>query len=455
MQLKPNFFDLSEDLGKTFDCNCGKRHSTNLEFVDVSSGALHQIPDLLKRFGCTKAFMVSDKNTYAAAGKQVEQLVKDSGCGLTSCIFSEDFVVPDERSLGELLNAYCNDCDFIIAVGTGTINDMCKYFSYKLKLSYMIVATAPSMDGFASNGAAMIIKNMKVTFEAQVPKAIVADVDILCKAPQDMVSAGLADLLGKYTSLCDWKLSHLINGEYYCETIAELVKKSVKSVLNEIDAIESRKPSVIAHLTEALILSGVAMSYVGNSRPASGSEHHISHFWEMRFLMEGKKPVLHGTKVGIGTIASLKAYSLLLKRKADFQAARRKAEDFNLAQWKQDMQKVYGQAAEGVIALEEETQKNSPQGHQARLASIEKRYDEILQLIRTTLPDYHWLEELLTKLSAPVNPAQLGIAVQTVTDSIVAAKEVRNRYTVLQLLWDLGLLQEVAEEISSYFNTAY
>ena len=224
--------------------------------------------------------------------------------------------------MGELTINMPKDCDLVVAVGTGAINDMTRYFSFKLDRPFYTVATAAPMDGFASSIAAIQVDHLKTTFDAQTPIAIIGDTDILKGAPYRMIAAGLGDLLGKFTCLCDWKLARIITGEHYCENIVELVGSCVKSVLSDADKAKERDPEALGKIMEGLVLAGVAMSLDGNSRPASGCEHHMSHYWEMMFEQAGKRPVPHGTQVGVGTVLILKLVEHLLRADVDFDAAR-------------------------------------------------------------------------------------------------------------------------------------
>ena len=200
-----------------------------------------------------------------------------------------------------MLNS-ARDTDVIISVGSGVICDIGKYMSFSLGIPSIVIATAPSMDGYASDCSAFIIDDIKRSVPSSPPKVIIGDVDILKNAPMDMILSGLGDMLGKYSALRDWKLGNIVLGEYYCDVVSKLVKTSVDNCVSEIEGYKRRDDKAIEHLMKGLVLVGIAMSFVGNSRPASGAEHHISHLWEMMFLMEGRKAVFHGTKVGIGTI---------------------------------------------------------------------------------------------------------------------------------------------------------
>lgn len=447
-----NNYVISEYLGKSLFCSCGKEHSTGLRHFILSEGAIGEIPVLMERGGYRKAFIVCDENTCTAAGEEVLQCIRSAGLNALMYIIPEHEVVPDERTIVGILIAFEPDCDLVIAVGAGTINDICKFISYKLQLDYYVVATAPSMDGFASTGAPLIIDRMKVSFETHSPKAIIGDLKVLCAAPMDMITAGLGDIIGKYTCLTDWKLSHMVNGEYYCPVIAEMVEHSINKVVENISLVADRGPEAIGNIMEALVLTGIAMSFAGNSRPASGSEHHISHFWEMKFLMEGRKAVLHGTKVGIGAIAVCYMYNRLKDMDPDFEKAREAAKNISYEEWKEMMVHAYAQAAEGVIALEKKTRKNSVENILKRIDIMEKKWPEIKEMIAKSVPPTAVIEKYLTELGAVTSPYQLGIDFDTVEESIIVAKEVRDRYTLLQMLWDLDLIRPMAKEVAEYFS---
>ena len=262
----------------------------------------------------------------------------------------------------------------------------------------------------------------------------------------ELISAGLGDTLGKYTALTDWKLAHLINGEYYCEEIVRMVEEALQSVRELSGGLSRRDPDAVEALTRTLILTGLAMSFAGNSRPASGSEHHLSHFWEMRFQMEGRKPIPHGIKVGVGLITVLKLYASLAEETPDFAAAKKAVPDKKA--WEEDVRREYRDAAEGILRLEETVGKNSIEGRNRRLDAMEANWQEICRIIREDLPSAEEAE----KLGAPVNPEQIGLSAELVEAGVRLAKEVRDRFTVLQILWDLGLADRCAKAAAGYFT---
>ena len=440
---------LNDYLNRSFHCQCRRTHQTTLNTIELNSGALNKLPEVIHRLKHQKVFLVADQNTMAAAGETVYSCLAAHNIPCTVFLLKGTDVIPDEAAVGSVLMAYDNTCDLIVAVGSGTINDICRFTSYKLGLPYFIIPTAPSMDGLASTVSAMITNNMKTTYSAQVPEAIIADTDILLKAPAAMIGAGFGDILGKYTCLTDWKLSAVIGGEYYCDNVMELTTRARNLTISCKDGLQSREESSITSLTEALILSGIAMSFTGNSRPASGSEHHLSHFWEMRFLFEGKKPVLHGIKVGIGTVVSLKLYELLQKTEIDFSRIKSKKQFCTADTWNSEIRRTYLAAADEVIRLEETTGKNSSEKWQKRIDSIREHWDEI-RLCMKALPSVKEAEHYLTAAGCPTRPSEIGLDRDIVKDSILYAKELRDRYTILQLLWDLDLLEAFAEETVNY-----
>lgn len=438
-------------LNQEHPCACGRIHRTALQCVEMGAGAIAKLPARLKERGYQSVLMIDDRHTDAAAGAQVERALKEAGLRVKKHCFAQADVVPDEQAVGEIMVALPADCDVIVGVGTGTLNDLSKFCSFKLRLPYWIVGTAPSMDGFASTGAALIIENLKTTYETHAAEGIIADSDVLQKAPMEMITAGLADVLGKYTCLCDWEMARIINGEYSCPWIIGMVREAIQTCVDCAPALAARKPEAVQAVMDALMLTGIAMSFAGNSRPASGAEHHLSHYWEMKFLQQGRKPVLHGTKVGIGTVAVLKLYEYLRKETVDFAAARAHAEAYDAQQWQALMRRTFGVAADGVIAVEAAAKKNDPAGVLARLEVIEAKWDELRAAMQALLVPAEQLERLLLSLGAPINPMQVGVDRAMIVDSVLVAKEVRNRYTVLQLCWDLGILEPMAQRIADYF----
>lgn len=444
MELYHTPHGLNDYLNRTFTCPCGKTHSAPLKYVSVRKDALSDLPKFVKELGFHSLYLVSDHITYGIAGQKCMDILAQAG--IRAEIIQLTHMEFDEATLGELVIHMPQDCDLVVAVGTGTINDMTRYFSFKLGRPFFTVATAAPMDGFASSIAAIHVNHLKTTFQAQTPLAVIGDTEILKNAPYPMIAAGLGDLLGKCTCLCDWRLSHIITGEHQCERIMELVEKCVQDLLPVAGRAKERDPKVLGDIMEGLVLTGVAMSLYGNSRPASGCEHHMSHYWETILEQRGQRPAPHGAQVGVGTVLVLKAVELLLERKVDFDAARRAAEAYDPVKWRGEIQRAYGPAAPGVIEMEEEAGKNVSAGRLARIDTMERRWSEISALLRT-LPTSDYVADLLSGLGAPCRPEGIGIDRKLLKDTFLYCKEIRARYTILQMMWDLDLLDSISDQV--------
>lgn len=435
---------LSTYLDQTFSCSCGRQHYAPLKQVYIGAGALERLPDILDSMGLDHPFLIADRITYQIAGEKCTTALERAGIAYK--IVQLQHIEFDEATLGELLLEMPKESNVCVAVGAGSINDMTRLFSYKVDRPFITVATAAPMDGFASSIAAVYCNKMKKTFDAQTPVAILGDTDVLKNAPYRMIAAGLGDLLGKVTCLCDWKLSRLINGEHYCEEIVEMVESCAEHVLANAEKARNREEAIIEDIMEGLVLAGVSMSLYGNSRPASGCEHHISHYWEMTFEQQGKGAVLHGTQVGIGTVLILKLVEKLLKMTVDFEHARKSAREYDSTCWEEEIKEAYGAAADGIIQLERTAKKNETSGRCLRIDAIEANWEEIRTLL-AALPDADYVAGILRTLESPCSPCEIGVDAAMLQRTLLYCKEVRNRYTILQLLWDLGLLETLTEEV--------
>ena len=435
---------LNDYLDTHFECDCGKEHYAALKAVRVGKDALNDLPELVSSLGFKSLYLISDPITYGIAGEKCVNIL--TAAGIKHKIIQLSHLGFDEATLGELIINMPADCDLCVAVGTGSINDMTRYFSFKMGRPFFTVATAAPMDGFASSVAALQVNHLKTTFEAQTPTAIIGDTEILKGAPYRMIAAGLGDLLGKFTCLCDWKLAKVINDEHYCTNVVELVEDCVSSVLNGAGKAKERDPETLGNIMEGLVLAGVAMSLYGNSRPASGCEHHMSHYWEMMFEQAGKRPVPHGTQVGVGTVLILKLVEQLRAKGVDFEAARAAAKAYDQAAWEESIRAAYGPAAQGVIDMEAKALKNETTARLERIDTMEKHWAEIDALL-AALPSAQSIMDILRSLDSPCLPGEIEVDNELLKRTFMYCKEVRARYTILQMVWDLGLLDELSDAV--------
>lgn len=284
-------------------CTCGRAHEDlPTELFEIGEGVLQKIPAFLEKQQLRRPLLVYDQHTKAAAGDKLEAILTASGLIYEASQLSENAqqdVIADERAILQVLVDASPEIDCMIAVGAGTIHDITRFSSFKMGLPFLSVPTAPSVDGFNSKGAPIVLEKVKKTFQTQAPIGLFADVAILVQAPQSMVAAGFADMLGKYTSLADWKFGRLTAGEPYCDAAAEMTQEALALCVDHSEEIAVRDDAGVQYLLTGLIQSGMAMSLFGHSHPASAAEHHLSHYWEMGFLQEERKQLLHGEKVGV------------------------------------------------------------------------------------------------------------------------------------------------------------
>ncbi|MGL5327734.1 MAG: sn-glycerol-1-phosphate dehydrogenase, partial [Peptostreptococcaceae bacterium] len=375
---------------------------------------------------------------------EINKALENKDFNINSMIYEREHeLTPDEKALAELMvNFDPKKDELIIAVGSGVINDICKYVSYKLNKEYMVIATAPSMDGYASNVSALTLNNLKVTYPANLPKAILADINILKNAPERMILAGFGDIIGKFSALKDWQLGHIVNDEYMCKEVYDLVNYSVNTVLNEAQNIKNRTLSGIKSLMDSLVLTGIGMAFVGNSRPASGSEHHLSHYIEIQALLGNFEIPLHGEKVACGTVVTQKLRERLMNENKDLQEST--TYKFSEENWKNDILNKYKEASHEIFTLSKKNNTLSEENRLKRVSCINKNKDKIVELLLSG-PSAEEIIHIYESVGFDYSYSY--ISNEMLQDAILYAKEIRDRYTISHLLWDLRLLDEYSKEI--------
>jgi glycerol-1-phosphate dehydrogenase [NAD(P)+] len=289
-------------------CTCGKTHSLLTKVIVIESGAIKKLSGILASLGLSKrGVMVCDSNT-APFADQIAVEIDEALHPIKPCIvLNPEGLHADERSTAKVACQLPVDACWILAVGSGTIHDTVRYVAKERGINFVSFPTAASVDGFVSAVSAMTWQGFKKTMDGVAPIAVVADTDIFSKAPYHLTASGIGDVLGKYISLVDWRMANILIGEDYCERIAELTREAVDKIRDNLQGIRAGDPDAYEQLLYAQLLSGLAMQMWGNSRPASGSEHHFSHFWEMEVL-NPHLTALHGEKVGVGLGISLPYY---------------------------------------------------------------------------------------------------------------------------------------------------
>ena len=422
-----------------FDCECGRHHVCALQYLKIGRGAVESVPEMLAAMGKKRPFVVCDQNTYEVAGRRVCEILDRAGVEHGLYVIPGKRISPAEWEVGSALMHYDPRCDMLLGVGSGVVNDTCKV------LAHAIVGTAPSMDGYASNSSSMEVNHVKVSLYNHAPVGILLDSEILAQAPMRMLWAGLGDMVAKYIAVCEWRISHIVTGEFYCESIAQMMRSALKKIVDASDGITKRDPDAIQSIAEGLVVAGMAMAYAEISRPASGLEHYFSHMWEMMALERGVPYDLHGIQVGVGTVLSMKLYRKIRQIQPDRAKAEAHMNAFSRADWEAQVRRIFGKTADEIIAIEDKTHKNDPARHAKRLDNLVNHWDEILKIIDEELPDYDALYQTMAKTGMPMRPSEIDVPMDDVVDAFIGARDIRDKYLSCSFLWDLGLTDEFAE----------
>ena len=428
------------------ECVCKREHSLSLSNAVIEKNATEKLPSFINDFGRKKAFLIADPNTFCAAGEKVCAVLEKSGIAYEKYVCPTGNIEPDEASVGNAVMHFDKSCDLVIGIGSGVINDIGKILANITDLPYFIIGTAPSMDGYASATSSMNMDGIKVSLPSKCPDVIFGDIDILKNAPLKMLKAGFGDMLAKYVSIAEWRISHEITGEYYCERIAELIREALRQCVNNARGLLDRDEAAIKAVFEGLVISGAAMAFAKVSRPASGVEHYISHIWDMRSLEFGTKSELHGIQCAVATSVVAGLYERLLTVSPDKETALDYVNSFSYDEWAKSLKDFVGKGADAMIALEQKEGKYSPAAHKERLGIIIEKWDKICDIIREEIPKQQEIERLLDLIDAPKLPPDIGLG-DDLKNVFLATKDIRDKYVLSRLLWDIGLLDDFASDI--------
>jgi glycerol-1-phosphate dehydrogenase [NAD(P)+] len=303
------------------------------------------------------------------------------------------------------------------------------------------------MDGYASATSSMSRDGVKVSMNSRCADVIIGDTEILKTAPDHMLRSGLGDMLAKFVSIAEWRIAHIVTGEYYCEAVAELIRSAVKKCAENASGLLRREEKAVEAVFEGLVIGGVAMAYAGVSRPASGVEHYFSHVWDMRGLEFGTQVDLHGIQCATATLLAVKLYEKLLETTPDWERAESYVNSFSYDAWQAELREFLGSAADAMIALEAKEGKYRKDTHPARFAVIRENWEAIRKILREELPASEELEKLLISVNIPTDPIAFGIDRETARQTFRATKDIRDKYVLSRLAWDLGILEELCQLI--------
>ena len=399
-------------------CACGREHQMTTKLAVIEPGCLERLDEIMEQYGISgKRCALYDENTYAAAGARRPKAQQE-------IILDPEGLHADERSTAWVLDRLGGDVEVMIAVGAGTIHDIARYCAHERGCRFAACPTAASVDGFCSSVAAMTWHGYKKTLPAAAPEIVVADVDIIKSAPIRLARSGVGDILAKYTALMDWRVAHLLTGEHFCRTICGIMDEAVETVVSRTDGILNGDGEAFAALTYALVMSGIAMQMMGNSRPASGAEHHISHMIEMEAAaLNAVSTALHGEKAGVGAVLAAGEY----RRLAGIEDIGSCLKPYRPVT-EEEIGSVYGPSL--AQAIVRENREDCLAGvTRSRLA---EKWPEIRALV-SKLPEEGELSAILSKLGAKRSLEDIGIPEDKKDLLLDWSPLVRNRLTLMRV----------------------
>ena len=361
----------------------------------------------------------------------------------TFTVYPGERFEPDEKAVGSAVLHFDEKSDCIVTVGSGVLNDIGKILAGMRDLPYITVGTAPSMDGYASSTSSVIRDRLKVSVNSRCPSAVLADPAVLSRAPREMLLAGLGDMLAKYVSVCEWRIGHIVTGEYYCEEVAKAIRAALAACVKGAKGLLAGDEAAAKAVMDGLIVSGIAADWAGVSRPVSGTEHYFSHIWDMRAAALGTPFTLHGIQCAVGTLKTVKGYEVLKRLlKEGFTPAA-----FDKEQWLTELSAYMGAAGAPMLKNAETCMLYNTEMQLERRKNILANLGEIIKIIETELPAYGELYALLESLGAPVSPEAFGIPESETPVCFKATKDVRDKYILSSLAFDLGCLDQIAAAI--------
>lgn len=423
--------------------------TTDTKALIIGEGAMAQTPAMFRElFGDKTAVVVAHTATWKAAGEQVYAYLKEAGVPMEEPFIFTDPDMYAEWGCVEKLEAYLAPKDVIaVAVGSGVINDLTKQVSHRLNRKYMIVGTAASMDGYTAYGSSITLNGNKQTFDCPAPLGMILDPSVAAKAPEGMSASGYADLIAKVPAGADWMIADAMGVEKIDQFSYDLVQIPLKKSLSEPDAVAAGEVGPTALLAEGLIMSGFAMQACRSSRPASGMEHQFSHYWDMEGLSypDGKH-VSHGFKVGIGTLVSTACLEFLLGYDIENIDTAKCVEAWpSWDEMKKEIETIFAnqpghlerglKEAKGKYVEKEELAK--------QIEALKLAWPELKKRIKEQIYTYDQVYDYLKRVRAPYKPEQICVSREKLRSTFLGIPYMRSRFTSIDVIYRLGLMDEV------------
>lgn len=373
--------------------------------------------------------VVSDPDTHEALGRRVERAL--GSIATVDAVALPRHPHADEATVARV-RAAAQRADALIAVGSGTINDLCKYASFLDRKPYAVFATAPSMNGYTSLSAAITAHGHKKSLPAHGAAGVFIDLDVCAKAPRHLIQSGLGDSLCRSTAQVDWLLSHRVRGTPYSETPFLLLAQDEPELFARAEGLTHGDTGALELLARVLVLSGFGMCLAGSSAPASQAEHLISHYMDM--LHEGAargllgRDASHGEQVGVATLTVARLQTRLLRQDRAPRLKPTRVDDAAI-------RAHFGTSGEDCL-MEFRAKALDEAAAERANALLERNWGEWRAELSSKLEAPERLEAALAAAGAPRTPGALGWTDDIYRTAVAWARRIRNRYTCFDLIDD-------------------
>lgn len=433
---------------------CGRKHPVPFGTIKIGRGVIREVPALAQKIlghAPRRPVVIYDQAIEPVVTAAILDPLRAEGMPIVPFpMHGEPGHLLDSGVLNgsQAAQEIGPEADILISAGSGVIGDLTKWIGTQLNRPFIICGTAPSMNGYTSITATMTENDIKISKFLNPANAVVLDVDILSGAPLPMIHSGMGDLAARAVCNADWKLSQLLRQTYFCPLPYQMTAENESRYLASAKGIGQADPDAIYLLSEAILLSGLSMTVLeGETSPSSGAEHVLSHFWDLLVHLRGVPKNFHGTQVGIATLIMLSAYAYLRDvnpSRIDPQKllkSRRSLEDIE-----EESRRLYGDKADSFVDVARK--KRIPdEKYPAYVQSILDRWNEIWEALDPYVAPLEKIRTAFQQAGVPSRLADIHRTRAEAREALLNGNIYRPRYTILDLLWELGLFPQAADEI--------